>query len=473
MKLFKTIAPFFLLSVVLACGQQLVEFANHGAADAGTPDALSDDATNPDGATTDTGDADDLGSDAVNQGPDVMTSDAADATSDSGPSLTTGDAADATSDSGPSLTTSDAADATNDSSPSLTTSDAADATSDSSPSLVTSDAADATSDASFDAAILPAFDAADAGLPMVVSTDPADGATSVSIAKVVAATFNVPMDPTTFTGTTFTLRQGLTPVSGTVGAAGLTATFVPTMDLAFNTLFTATITTGVKDVAGTPMANPYTWTFTTSACGQAPVVLGSAGNFVVLAGSTVTSTGPTVVTGDLGVSPGTAVTGFPPGTIVGNQHDGDPTSAQGIADLSTAYGDAAGRTLCAVTVAGNLGGQTLTPGLYTSTSSLAISAGDLTLDAQGDPNAVFIFQTASTLTTTAGRQVILSGAAKSTNVFWQVGTSATLGTTSVFQGTIMAYEAITLDTGATLNGRALAQIAAVALDSNIIVKPAP
>jgi hypothetical protein len=179
------------------------------------------------------------------------------------------------------------------------------------------------------------------------------------------------------------------------------------------------------------------------------------------------------VTGDLGVSPGTAVTGFPPGTIVGAQHAGDPTAAQGVADLTTAYNDAAGRTLCAVTVAGNIGGQTLTPGLYKSTSSLEISSGNLTLDAQGDANAVFIFQMASTLTTTSGRQVTLSGGAKSTNVFWQVGTSATLGTTSAFQGTIMADQAITLNTGATLNGRALARIAAVTLDSNTIVKPVP
>ena len=214
-------------------------------------------------------------------------------------------------------------------------------------------------------------------------------------------------------------------------------------------------------------------TDTTSACAQALVALGGAGNFAVLAGSTVTSAGPTSVTGDLGVSPGTAVTGFPPGTIVGAQHAGDPTAAQGVADLTTAYNDAAGRTLCAVTVAGNIGGQTLTPGLYKSTSSLEISSGNLTLDAQGDANAVFIFQMASTLTTTSGRQVTLSGGAKSTNVFWQVGTSATLGTTSAFQGTIMADQAITLNTGATLNGRALARIAAVTLDSNTIVKPVP
>ena len=211
----------------------------------------------------------------------------------------------------------------------------------------------------------------------------------------------------------------------------------------------------------------------TAPCRQAPVVLGAAGGFVVLAGSTVTSTGLTSVTGDLGVSPGTAVTGFRPGVLVGAQHAGDPAAAQAEADLTTAYNDAAGRTLCPVTVAGNLGGQTLAPGLYKSTSSLEITSGDLTLDAQGDPDAVFIFQMASTLTTTSGRQVILTGGARSANVFWQVGTSATLGTTSAFQGTVMADQAITLDTGATLNGRALARIAAVALDSNTIVKPAP
>jgi hypothetical protein len=228
---------------------------------------------------------------------------------------------------------------------------------------------------------------------------------------------------------------------------------------------------GVIDAVA-DIANPDTGT-PDAACRQAAVVLGAADNFVVLAGSTVTNAGPSALTGDLGVSPGTAATGFPPGTIVGTQHIGDSTSAQGEADLTTAYNDAAGRTLCAVSVAGNLGGQTLTPGLYKSTSSLEISSGDLTLDAQGDATAVFIFQMASTLTTTSGRQVILSGGAKSTNVFWQVGSSATLGSTSAFQGTVMADQAVTMSTGATLNGRVLARVAAITLDSNTIVKPTP
>jgi len=220
-----------------------------------------------------------------------------------------------------------------------------------------------------------------------------------------------------------------------------------------------------------------------AACGQqlvdfanpvvspAGVALGTAGNFAVLAGSGVTNTGATAVTGDLGVSPGTSVTGFPPGTISGATHAGDATAATAKVDLTTAYNDAAGRTLDAVTVAGNLGGLTLTPGLYKSTSSLAISSGDLILDALGDANAVFIFQMASTLTTTTGRQVILSGGADPANIYWQVGTSATLGTNSVFQGTIMADQSITLTTGATLNGRALARNAAVTLDTNTVVRP--
>ncbi|MDP9001286.1 MAG: ice-binding family protein [Myxococcota bacterium] len=205
-------------------------------------------------------------------------------------------------------------------------------------------------------------------------------------------------------------------------------------------------------------------------CTSPAVNVLSAANFAVLAGSTVTNVGMTTVTGDLGVSPGTAVTGFPPGTSTGMVRT-DAVSAQAAADLTTAYNDAAGRTLCPVSVAGNLGGQTLAPGLYKSTSSLEISSGDLTLDAQGDAAAVWIFQIASTLTTTSGRKIVLAGGAQAKNIFWQVGTAASIGTTSVIQGTIMADQAITMATGATLNGRALAHSGAVALDTNAIVKP--
>jgi hypothetical protein len=203
--------------------------------------------------------------------------------------------------------------------------------------------------------------------------------------------------------------------------------------------------------------------------GQARIDLGSAANFAVLAGSTVTSTGPTMVNGDLGLSPGTAVTGFnPPGTVNGTIHV-DTAAQQAQAALTVAYNDAARRTEGVVSVAGDLGGQTLTPGLYKSTSTIGIT-GDLTLDGNGDPNAVFIFQVGSALNVATSSHVVLTNGATAANVFWQVGSSATLGTQSAFKGTIMAYASITIATGATLDGRALAQNAAVTLDSNTVTK---
>jgi len=307
--------------------------------------------------------------------------------------------------------------------------------------------------------------------PTVFATGPSNAATNVSINEQIAVTFSRAMAPATLNAATFTVRRGATFLAGEIAASDRTATFTPSSVLDLSLEYTGTVTTGAMDPSGSALAADYVWRFTTGACSQASVALRSAGALAVLAGSTVTSTGATSVTGDLDVSPGTAVTGFPPGIVIGARRAGGPVSAQAISDLTTAYGDAAGRTLCAVTVAGNLGGQTLAPGLYKSTSSLEITSGDLTLDAQGDPAAVFVFQIASTLTTTSGRQVILSGGARAGNVFWQVGSSATLGTGSAFQGTIMADQAITLGTGATLNGRALARIAGVSLDSNTIVMP--
>jgi hypothetical protein len=204
---------------------------------------------------------------------------------------------------------------------------------------------------------------------------------------------------------------------------------------------------------------------------QAPIDLGSAGTFAVLGASTVTNTGPSIINGDLGVWPGTAyVPGTPPATVNGTIHAlGDIVAQHAQASLAIAYNYAAGLTVGVVGVAGDLGGQTLAPGLYKSTSTLAIT-GDLTLDANGDPNAVFIFQIGSALTVATGGRVVLSGGAKAANVFWQVGSSATLGTNSALKGTVMAYASITIATGATLDGSALAQNAAVTLDTNAVTK---
>ncbi len=315
----------------------------------------------------------------------------------------------------------------------------------------------------------------DTTAPTVISTNPLNGGMGVA---VITAAFNEPMNASTITATNFTLTgPGGTPVAGTVNYNTSTyiARFSPTSSLALGTVYTATVSTGARDAAGNGLASNKVWTFTTATTSGAQLApaLASASSFVVLAGSTVTNTGPTALQGDLGVSPGTAVTGFPPGVFTGTQQAGNGTSATAMADLTVAYNDAAGRTVAPVTVAGNIGGLTLPPGLYKSTSSLAISSGDLTLDGGGDPNAVFIFQIASTLTTSAGRSVILAGNAKAANVYWQVGTSATFGTTSAFKGTVMANQSISLSTGASLNGRALARIGAVTLASNAVSFPAP
>jgi hypothetical protein len=205
---------------------------------------------------------------------------------------------------------------------------------------------------------------------------------------------------------------------------------------------------------------------------QAMVPLAGTSNFAILAGSAVTNTGATTITGDLGLSPGTSVGGFPPGILVGTQHINDVTVNQAKTDLAAAYNDAIARTCTdIVTLSGNIGGLTLTPGLYKSTSSLAISSGDLTFDALGNANAVFVIQIASSLTTTSGRQVFLAGGALASNIFWQVGSSATFGTTSAFKGNVLVMQSITLNTGATLNGRALTRTGGVTMAGNTIVKP--
>lgn len=199
------------------------------------------------------------------------------------------------------------------------------------------------------------------------------------------------------------------------------------------------------------------------------VNLGTADNFSVLAGSTITNTGSSVITGDLGLSPGTAVTGFPPGTISGTQHIANATAVQAQNDLTTAYNNAAGQTPVA-TVPTELGGTTKTAGIYGSSAGTFGITGTLTLDAQGDSSAVFIFKTASTLTTAGASNIVLANGAQACNVFWQVGSSATLGANSTFKGNILALTSATLTTGANVEGRVLARNGAVTLDTNTITK---
>jgi hypothetical protein len=215
-------------------------------------------------------------------------------------------------------------------------------------------------------------------------------------------------------------------------------------------------------VLGVPMA---------SASGQPTVGLGTAGSFAVLAGQGVTNTGATVINGDLGTSPNPAVTGFPPGKVTGAIHKADAVALQAQKDLTTAYNDAAGRTPV-TTIATQLGGQTLKPGVYNSASGTFQITGTLTLDAQGDPNGVFIFQTASTLVTASTSRVSLVGSAGACNVFWKVGSSATLGTNSNFTGNILALTSSQVQTGVTVDGRVLARNASVTLDDDTITSAA-
>lgn len=213
--------------------------------------------------------------------------------------------------------------------------------------------------------------------------------------------------------------------------------------------------------------------------GQYPagVNLGSAGNFAVLAGAEIANTGiSTYIIGDVGSFPTGTVNGLLAGNVDGILYTtADPVVGIAQNDLTIAYNDAQSRSLNAISLPGQLGGLTLTPGLYVNSSTSGISGtgpnGILTLDAGGDANAVWIFKMGSTFITDSGTSVVLAGGAQAKNIYWSVGTSATLGTNSTLYGNILADQSITLTTGATLNGRALTRIAGVTLDSNAITKP--
>jgi hypothetical protein len=333
--------------------------------------------------------------------------------------------------------------------------------------------------------------------PTVTSVTPPDASTLVCPnTAVITATFNKAMNLATISASTFTVTSTGAGVSGQVTYISATNVAVFTAaTLPASTNFTATITTGAKDTFGHPLAAAKIWTFTTSAPCPPPALPTSAAacTYGILAATTSTNTGASTVRGDLGLTPGSSVVGFqdPPantyvgggthtgglGLVTGTIHLTDPpptsptSAAAAQAALTVAYLDLAGRTAPApATVAGDLGGLTLAPGLYKSTSTLGIT-GALTLDGGGNANAIWIFQIASSFTTAGSSSIVLAGGAQSHNIFWQVGSSATLGTNSTFNGSILALTDITLKTGATLNGRALARNGAVALDTNIVTVP--
>jgi hypothetical protein len=206
------------------------------------------------------------------------------------------------------------------------------------------------------------------------------------------------------------------------------------------------------------------------AFGAAAINLGAATPDAVVAGTTITNTGSSVLTGDISLSPGTSVVGFPPGTASGTTNAADASSLAAQTSATAAYGVAASATPFTTVAGGTVGGLTLSPGVYESASAMQLT-GPLTLNGGGDPSAVFIFQAGSTLTTASASSVILENGAQACNVFWQVGSSATLGSTTSFVGTILALASVTLNTGARVDGRVFAQTGAVTLNDNVITVP--
>ncbi|WP_372795381.1 Ig-like domain-containing protein [Lutibacter sp.] len=325
--------------------------------------------------------------------------------------------------------------------------------------------------------------------PSVISTDPLDNATGVALDKIVTATFSMEMDIATINNTSFTLKNGTILINGAINYVNSTLTFVPDSPLLEGTIYTATITTDAKNLAGIPLANNYVWEFSTLSTLTGTLVnLGSVEEYGIIAGVGVSNNAgfSEIRNMNVGIYPGvrTSVTGFPPAIIVnGAIHASDDIEPLGIAatllqaknDLTSAYLFAEGASSPApATVAGDQGGKTLAPGIYKSTSTLLIESGDLTLDAQGDANAVWIFQIASDFTTVggAGGDVILAGGAQAKNVFWQVGRSATIGDYTIFKGNVLALTSITMNAYATAEGRMLARNGAVIMThTNIITKP--
>ena len=334
--------------------------------------------------------------------------------------------------------------------------------------------------------------APDTTRPTVDFTNPIVDEMDVPKNRAVIVVFSELMNSASVSTSTFTLATTTgAAVTGTVTCPGTTATFTPASDLLASTTYTATILASVRDLAGNSLAAGYQWDFTTganAALGPRPVVLGSAGNYVVLAKSAVSTTGVTAVTGSIGLSPaaGTYITGFSEtmhasntystsSVVTGRLYAANYTAptpvilTTAVEDMETAYTDAAGRSNPTATElgAGNIDAMTLAPGLYKWGTGVDIP---IVLTLTGGPNDVWIFQVAQDLNVGNGAMITLSGGALAKNVFWQVGGMARLGTGSHFEGILLCQTNIVCETGGTMNGRAVAQTA-VTLDATALTQP--
>ncbi|AXP81629.1 hypothetical protein CJ739_2556 [Mariniflexile rhizosphaerae] len=325
--------------------------------------------------------------------------------------------------------------------------------------------------------------------PVTVNeTYPTNNTAGVSRNAVISATFSEPMDASTITTSSFIVKQGTTDVSGSVNYSGNVATFTPSNNLSAGEIYTATITEDVKNLAGKAIAADMVWNFTTGGTLTTldAVNLGASANYVILAKTAINNSSTSTIIGDLGLSP--AATSYVTGLALTNA-TGYATSAQitgkvyaadmadptpvnlttAVENMITAYNDAAGRPSpdFIELATGNIGGKTLSPGLYKWTSSVTIPS---SITISGTASDVWIFQIAGDLNMSAGINMTLEGGAQAKNIFWQVAGEATFGTTSHFEGNLLSMTGITLQTGATMTGRALAQTAVI-LDGSSVTKP--
>jgi hypothetical protein len=324
--------------------------------------------------------------------------------------------------------------------------------------------------------------------PFVTITSPDDNESNVSLSKIITATFNVAMDPLTINANTFVLLDGADTIQGNISYSGLTASFQPSTNLISGKIYNVIITNGAMDLDGLELLNTHTWSFNTSqAAGSMAVDLKTVAQYGIFSALGIANqAGISQINNfNVGISPGfyLSITGFPPAVINNGvmyaMDDVDPNVAvmllQAKADLQIAYDSARLAVMPApATVSGDLGGQTLVPGIYKSTSTLMVQNGNLTLDAQGDVNATWIFQISSSLTTVggAGGSIILQGGANPDNIFWQVGSSAIIGNYTQFKGNILAFTSISMNPYSVIEGRVLCLNGSVTMAStNFINKP--